>query len=142
MLLDPSHCNAKHSIPVRTSSVALPFAWKYQWFKWSRRPGRPGFQIPEEVIRGLHDIHGVWKEVAKEAGVSYKTVLIRRHQYSLVVNETTGSRITYSDIPNCQLCQVVNELLQIMPNTGETYITAVVFIALQCEGRINIRVII
>ena len=74
--------------------------------------------------------------------MSYKTVLIRRHQYSLVVNETTGSRITYSDIPNCQLCQVVNELLQIMPNTGETYITAVVFIALQCEGRINIRVII
>ena len=142
MLLGPSHCNAKHSIPVRTSSVALPFAWKYQWFKWSRRLGRPGFQIPEEVIRGLHDIHGVWKEVAKEAGVSYKTVLIRRHQYSLVVNETTGPRITYSDIPNGRLCQVVNEVLQIMPNAGETYITGVVFIALQCEGRNNIRVII
>ena len=74
--------------------------------------------------------------------MSYETVLIRRHQYSLVVNETTGPRITYSDIPNGQLCQVVNEVLQIMPNAGETYITGVVFIALQCEGRNNIRVII
>ena len=74
--------------------------------------------------------------------MSYKKVFIRRHQYSLVVNETTGRRITYSDIPNGQLCQVVNEVLQIMPNAGETYITGVVFIALQCEGRNNIRVII
>ena len=46
--------------------------------------------------------------------MSYKTVLIRRHQYSLVVNETTGRRITYSDIPNGQLCQVVNEVLQML----------------------------
>ena len=76
----------------------------------SRRPGRPKFQIPVEVIRGLHDIHSVWREVAKEADVSYKTVLRRRYQYSMVVNETTGPRITYSDIPNGQLCQVVNEV--------------------------------
>ena len=43
--------------------------------------GRPRFYIPEEVIRGLHDVHGVWKEVAKEARVSYKTILRRgRHR--------------------------------------------------------------
>ena len=29
--------------------------------------GRPRFYIPEEVIRGLRDVHGVWKEVAKES---------------------------------------------------------------------------
>ena len=41
----------------------------------------------------------------------------------MVVNDTTGPKITYSDIPNGQLCQVVNEVLQIMPNAGETYVT-------------------
>ena len=28
--------------------------------------GRPRFYISEEVIRGLRDVHGVWKEVAEE----------------------------------------------------------------------------
>ena len=55
--------------------------------------------------------------------MSYETVLRRRHQYSIVVNDTTGPKITYSDIPNGQLCQVVNEVLQIMPNAGETHVT-------------------
>ena len=32
----------------------------------STGPGRPRFYIPEEVIRGLRDVHGVWKEVAIE----------------------------------------------------------------------------
>ena len=50
--------------------------------------GRPRFYIPEEVIRGLQDVHGVWKEVAKEARVSYKTI-----QYSMAVSNTTGPGI-------------------------------------------------
>ena len=55
--------------------------------------GRPKFCIPEEVIRGLRNVHGVWKEVAIEALVSYKTILQRRHQYSMAVSNTTGPRI-------------------------------------------------
>lgn len=51
-----------------------------------------------------------------------KTVLRRRYQYSMVVNETTGPLITYSDLSNGQLRRVVNEVLQIMPNAGETYV--------------------
>lgn len=51
-----------------------------------------------------------------------KTVLRRQYQYSMVVNETTGPLITYSDLSNGQLRQVVNEVLQIMPNAGETYV--------------------
>ena len=35
--------------------------------------------------------------------MSHQTVLRRRHQYSIVVNDTTGPKITYSDIPNGQL---------------------------------------
>ena len=63
----------------------------------STGPGRPRFYIPEEVIRGLHYVHGVWKEVAKEVRVSYKTILRRRHLYSMAVNNRTGPRITYSE---------------------------------------------
>ena len=37
----------------------------------STGPGRPRFYIPEEVIRGLRDVHRVWKEVANEVLVSY-----------------------------------------------------------------------
>ena len=56
-------------------------------------PGKPRFYIPEEVIRGLRDVHGVWKEVAKEVLVSYKTILRRRHQDSMAVSNTTAPRI-------------------------------------------------
>ena len=35
--------------------------------------GRPRFYISEEVIRGLRDVHGVWKEVAKEVLVFYNS---------------------------------------------------------------------
>ena len=59
----------------------------------SKGPGKPRFYIPEEVIRGLRDVHGVWKKVAKEVLVSYKTILRRRHQYSMAVSNTTGPRI-------------------------------------------------
>ena len=37
--------------------------------------GRPRFYIPKEVIRGLHDVHGVWKEVAKDVLVSYNSTV-------------------------------------------------------------------
>ena len=49
----------------------------------STGPGRPRLYIPEEVMRGLHDVHGVWKEVAKEERVCYETILRRRQQYSM-----------------------------------------------------------
>ena len=35
----------------------------------STGPGRPRFYIPGEVIRGLHYVHGNWKELAKEEGI-------------------------------------------------------------------------
>lgn len=86
------------------------------------RSGRPRFDVPEEVIRRLNDIHGSWQEVAREASVSYRTILRRRHQYSMPVNDTSGPRVTYSDITNSQLCDAISEVLQIMPNAGETIV--------------------
>ena len=86
----------------------------------STGPGKPRFYIPEEVIRELHYVHGVWKEVAKEARISCKTILRRRHQYSMAVNNTTGPRITFSDISDARLCEIVGAILQVMPNASET----------------------
>ena len=63
----------------------------------STGPGRPIFYTREEIIRGLHYVHGAWKEVEKEVRVSYNTILRRRHLYSMAVNNTTGPRITYSE---------------------------------------------
>ena len=60
--------------------------------------------------------------MANEARVSYKTILRRRHQYSLAVNKTTGPRVTNSDISDARPCEVVDEVFQVMPNAGETYV--------------------
>lgn len=114
--------------------------------KWDSRvqwkstgPGRPRFHIPEEVIRGLHDVRGVWIEVAKEARVSYKTILRRRHQYSMAVSNTTGPRITYSDISDARLCEIIGEVLQVMPNAGETYVIGSLRSRGMCVQRWRIR---
>ena len=56
----------------------------------STGPGRPRFYIPEEVIRGLRYVHGVWKEVEKEVRVSYKRIVRRRHLYSMAVKVIPG----------------------------------------------------
>ena len=44
----------------------------------------------------------------------------RGHQYSMAVNNTTGPRISYSDISDARSCEIVGEVLQVMPNAGET----------------------
>ena len=100
----------------------------------SARPGRPRFHIPQEVLTNMHEIHGVWKTVARETGVSYRTVLRRRHQYSLPVAQTIGHRNTFSDISDQLLCEVVREVLQLVPSAGEMYIIG----ALRSRG-INVQ---
>jgi hypothetical protein len=37
--------------------------------------GRPRFHVPQRAISDLYDIHRSWTEVAREAGVSYRTLL-------------------------------------------------------------------
>ena len=87
-----------------------------------RRPGRPRFQIPQEAITSMHSTHRMWRTVAREIGVSYRTVLRRRHQYSLPVAGSDGPRATYSDVTDEQVCESVREILQLMPNAGESYV--------------------
>ena len=109
-------CNAR-----RAHALEMGFSYPLE-NEQPKAPGRPRFAIPKEVITGLHDIHGTWKEVGKESRVSYKTILRRQHQYSMPVSNTAGPRITYSDVSDQRLCEIVDEVLEVMPDAGETYV--------------------
>ena len=78
--------------------------------------------VPQRVISGLYDIHRSWVEVAREAGVSYRTILRRRHQYQLPVVEIRGPRSSFSEISHENLCDHVRQVLQLLPHAGETYV--------------------
>ena len=83
--------------------------------------GRRRFDIPASAVSNLHGIHCSWAQVAEECGVSYRTILRRRHEYGLSVNNTSGPRNTYTDISHADLCNV-REVLNILPNAGETFV--------------------
>ena len=89
----------------------------------STGPGRPRFYISEEVIRGLHDVHGVWKEVAKEARVSYNSKQFYEGDISIPWQLVTQLVQESLDISDARLCENVGKVFQVMPNAGETYIT-------------------
>ena len=84
--------------------------------------GRPRYAIPNNIISGLHRIHRSWQHVSNDIGVSYRTLLRRRHENGMDVNSTRGPRRSYSNINNDQLCQQVSHILQILPNAGETFV--------------------
>ena len=84
--------------------------------------GRPRFTIPNNIISGLHRIHRSWQQVSNDIGVSYRTLLRRRHENGMTVNSTRGPRRSYSNINTDQLCQQVSHILQILPNAGETFV--------------------
>ena len=70
----------------------------------------------------MHNIHYAWSAVSCETGVSYRTILQRRHEFGLPIANRVGSRNTSSDIADDDLCSLVRECLQNMPDAGETYI--------------------
>jgi hypothetical protein len=78
--------------------------------------------LPQNALTNLHGIHRRWSQVAAEIGVSYRTILRRRHQYRLPVSNTSGPRNTFTEITHTDLCNVVREVLQILPNAGETFV--------------------
>ena len=84
--------------------------------------GRRPYVLPESSLSGLYRIHRSWEQVAVDLGVSYRTLLRRRREYGLVVNSTRGQRSSYTTMSQNDLCNVVREVLQILPNAGETFV--------------------
>lgn len=95
--------------------------------------GRPRIEAHEETLLELYNIYRSWSAVARETGVTYRTVLRRRQEYGLQIANRVGPRSTYSDISEQHL-DVIREILQVMPDAGESYIIG----ALRSRG-INVQ---
>jgi len=84
--------------------------------------GRPRKSVVKEEIIEQFQIFRNWKIVARQLGVSSKTLLRRRTEYGIEVSPNTGPRVTYSNITHHDLCNQVQEILDILPEAGETMV--------------------
>ena len=55
-------------------------------------------------------------------GVSAKTLQRRRFEVGLIMSDRVGSRRTYTNISDEELQTTIRDVLQILPNAGETYL--------------------
>ena len=84
--------------------------------------GWPRLRVSAVEINLLYNVYRSWKDVALHLGVSVRTLERKRNEFTITVSDRTGSRSTYATISDEQLCSVVREVLEILPNAGETYI--------------------
>jgi hypothetical protein len=71
----------------------------------------------------MYEIYKSWTQVAAHFGVSAKTIQRRRRETGMTVSTRSGPRCTYSNISHDQLCAVIREILNILPNAGESYLS-------------------
>ena len=116
-----SLCNSYDALWIRNENLANPLSFTCPLEGIVQR-GRRRYSLPQNALTNLHGIHRRWSQVAAEIGVSYRTILLRRHEYRLPVSNTSGPRNTFTEITNTDLCNVVREVLQILPNAGETFV--------------------
>ena len=84
--------------------------------------GRPRKNVLPEEVNQLFTIYQSWTDVAKELGISVKTLYRRRLEFGMDVSTKTGPRNYYSKICNEELYAIVRETLDILPDAGESYI--------------------
>ena len=83
--------------------------------------GRSRQRVWAAEINRLYDVYRSWKDVALHLGVSVRTLERKRNEFNITVSGRTGSRSTYTTISDEQLCSVVREVLEIIPETSEAY---------------------
>ena len=84
--------------------------------------GRPRKPVLRDEIIELFQIFRNWKIVSRQLGVSSKTLLRRRTEYGIEVSSNAGPRVTYSNISHHDLCNQVQDILDILPEAGETMV--------------------
>ena len=84
--------------------------------------GRPRKYVPKDDLQMLCTIYHSWKYVASQIGMSERTLYQRRQEVGIVTSNRDGPRNTYSSITNDDLCSVVRDILNVLPNSGESYI--------------------
>ena len=96
--------NVDHDI-YASSSLSCP-----QLF--SGVPGRPKYEIKEEILRFLFDKRFTVKDTANLLGVSKRTVERRMNEFGLQISNC------YSDISNSDLESIVRNFTEEFPNIG------------------------
>ena len=76
--------------------------------------GKPAFKVEKEHIEQLRDTGMNWKEIANFLGVSARTLHRRRIEYGVEKN--------FSEISDAGLDKQVQEVFQLTPYSGESYI--------------------
>ena len=84
--------------------------------------GRPRKKVSSEEVHRLFTIYQSWKDVAKELGISIKTLHRRRLEFGMDVSSRNGPIEHCTKISNENLCMVVREALTILPDAGESYV--------------------
>ena len=84
--------------------------------------GRPRKVISREDMEREFEVFQNWKIVARQLGVSSKTLRRRRLEFGMNISETSGPRLTYTNISNEDLCSEVRNILIILPEAEETII--------------------
>ena len=87
--------------------------------------GRPRCNIEKEELHRLFDIYHSWTKVASTLGVSERTLRRRRAEFGMTISDSSGPRKTYTEISSNDLNTVVKEILDILPDAGETYVIGV-----------------
>eukprot|EP00111_Clytia_hemisphaerica_P013704 TCONS_00040304-protein len=84
--------------------------------------GRPRKELTVDEITNGFEIFRNWKVVAWTLGVSYRTLLRRRSEHGIDISQVRGPRVTYTVISHEDLCSQIQEILQILPDAGETMV--------------------
>ena len=72
--------------------------------------GRPRKVISREDMEREFEVFQNWKIVARQLGVSSKTLRRRRLEFGMNISETSGPRLTYNNISNERICVVKLEI--------------------------------
>ena len=83
---------------------------------------RPKIEVSKEIIERLFEIHSSWQTVASILGISVRTLRRRRTEFQMPVSNPIGPRITYSEINEEDLLNNVREIIDTLPDAGESYV--------------------
>ena len=84
--------------------------------------GRPRVEVSKKVIKMLFEIHRSWQTVASVLGISVRSLRRRRTEFQIPVSNPIGPRKTYSEINEEDLLSNVREIINTLPDAGESYV--------------------
>jgi len=87
-----------------------------------RHVGRPRYEVSKDETIYLFNLYKSWKVVSMVLGISERTLRRRRIEHGLEICNTRGPRSTYTNINNEILNNVIREILDILPDAGETIV--------------------